>query len=804
MKPARRGVKVLVFFLFAALAFVHLLPLTLHPRRGVTDGMDTLLVAWIMTRLPQNLLAGAPLLDGKAFFPYDDSLRFSELFGPQAAVAYPVSLVSRNPLLAYNAVFFLSFVFAAFAMYLLVRDLTENDFAAVAAGAIFAFSSYPMMHTPHLQLLTTGFIPLAFRELHRFARSGAWKNAFLFALYFLLQGLSCIYYGLFFSSVLLVVLPVFAVLTFRRLGSARLAKLAAAVIPAGGILALFSLPYRGLFEKFAFFRELAAGADLGNYFAPIPRNVVWGKILSPLGQDEAYLFPGLAALVFLTVFLMDQAKLLEAIPKWWRRALLAVMGAAFILSGLLLATRGFDLSLGPLRITGHDPDAWAALFVLSALATVVSALVFDLRRKGDGAESGTGPVFLYIFLFIWALFLSFGSEVRVFGRSLFADETYGVLFTPFRWLFQNIPGFRGVRAPSRYAVFVLLAGAVLAGFGLTRFLGAFRTRRNRLVVAVALLLVLNVEFLAVPQRTVLTPSGEDIPPVYRWLKEQPGDFAVLELPVNNLISRDALFLYFSLFHGKRLVNGYSGFLPPATLNLRSVFRRFPIWENIEILRALDIRYLVVHMKGWTPHIQARTRERLATLFAGDVREVRRFSYAPRRPHSFEHLLGEDVVYEVLPGAVPRPPARPAELLPPERWSLSANINKPLLAALKDGNLESSWTTRRPKRSWDYLTVIMDEAAPVAEVRLRYHPADVSYQAAVTVAVETSLDGTAWKNHEFSYAAGDFIRGLVDDPRNPVQRFFLPGEPVRFVRMTQFGDNEPAAWTVAEVEVLFRK
>jgi len=804
MNPARSGVKVLVFFLLAALVFVHLLPLSLHPRRGITDGMDTLLVAWIMARLPQNLLAGAPLLDGRAFFPYADSLSFSELFGPQAAAAYPVSLASGNPLLGYNAVFFLSFVFAAFAMYLLVRELTENDFAAVAAGAVFAFSSYPMMHMAHLQLLTTGFIPLAFRELHRFARAGAWKNALLFALYFTLQAMSCIYYALFFSSVLLVVLPVFAVLQFRRLGIARLAKLAAAVIPAGGILALVSLPYSALLDKFAFTRELVPGADLGNYLAPVPRNVLWGKWLSPLGQDEAYLFPGLVALAFLFVFIMDRARLLEAIPKWWRRVLLAVMGVSLVLSVLLVATKGFDLSLGPLKLTAHDPDAWAALLVISALAVAVSALVLHLRRNRDGGEAGGGSAFLYLLLFIWALFLSFGSEVRVFGRTLFADETYGAIFTPFRWLFQNIPGFSGVRAPSRYAVFVVFAGAVLAGFGLARFFGALKTRRLRFVVAAALLLVLNAEFLAVPQRTILAPVGEDIPPVYRWLKGQPGDFAVIELPVNNLISRDALFLYFSLFHGKRLVNGYSGFLPPATLNLRSVFRRFPVWENIEILRALDVRYLVVHMKGWTPHIQARTRERLATIFARDVREVRSFSYAPRRPHSFEHLLGEDVVYEVLPGTMPRPPAAASEPLSPGRWGLSANVNKPLLDALRDGNIETRWTTRRPKRSWDYLTVVLDDAAPVSEVRLGYHPGDVSYQAAVTVAVETSVDGQTWKSHEFSYAAGEFIRGLVDDPKAPVQRFLLAGEPVRFVRLTQFGDNEPGPWTVAEIEVLVRK
>ena len=68
-----------------------------------------------------------------------------------------------------------SFVLAAFGMYLLVFDLTCSHPAAqggaraagLVAGMIYTFTSYKLMHLPHLQLLSSQWMPFAFLYLRR-------------------------------------------------------------------------------------------------------------------------------------------------------------------------------------------------------------------------------------------------------------------------------------------------------------------------------------------------------------------------------------------------------------------------------------------------------------------------------------------------------------------------------------------------------------------------------------------------------------------------------------------------------------
>ena len=56
------------------------------------------------------------------------------------------------------------------------------------------------------------------------------------------------------------------------------------------------------------------------------------------------------------------------------------------------------------------------------------------------------------------------------------------------------------------------------------------------------------------------PRYEQIPEVYKWLTDQPGR-VVAELPAGG-DERESKRMYYSLFHRKYLVNGFSGWVPP--------------------------------------------------------------------------------------------------------------------------------------------------------------------------------------------------------------------------------------------------
>ena len=56
-----------------------------------------------------------------------------------------------------------------------------------------------------------------------------------------------------------------------------------------------------------------------------------------------------------------------------------------------------------------------------------------------------------------------------------------------------------------------------------------------------------------------------MPPVYRWLKAQPADTAVLELPIGQqnavIWSQQALMTYYATYHWRPIVNGVGGYTP---------------------------------------------------------------------------------------------------------------------------------------------------------------------------------------------------------------------------------------------------
>ena len=112
-------------------------------------------------------------------------------------------------------------------------------------------------------------------------------------------------------------------------------------------------------------------------------------------------------------------------------------------------------------------------------------------------------------------------------------------------------------------------------------------------------------------------SAEPLPAVYAWLKSQPLDAPVIELPIlpnDGLFQRprfdDSVYLLRSTTHWKRLVNGYAGTEPAPYARIRDVMRDFPSDESVALLRSLDVRYVVVHLRGFGPNRRKAIEERL--------------------------------------------------------------------------------------------------------------------------------------------------------------------------------------------------
>jgi hypothetical protein len=100
------------------------------------------------------------------------------------------------------------------------------------------------------------------------------------------------------------------------------------------------------------------------------------------------------------------------------------------------------------------------------------------------------------------------------------------------------------------------------------------------------------------------------PPVYAALAGQP-DAVLLELPLTSAVpAREPVYMYFSTFHWRRLVNGYSGFTPRWYPELLTRMARFPDEETIDDLRGRGVDYVIVHGAFYAPEDYQRLVTRL--------------------------------------------------------------------------------------------------------------------------------------------------------------------------------------------------
>jgi len=170
---------------------------------------------------------------------------------------------------------------------------------------------------------------------------------------------------------------------------------------------------------------------------------------------------------------------------------------------------------------------------------------------------------------------------------------------PLHYLHGHVPGMGGIRAPARFVVVALLGLAILAAHGVA-FL---TTRLPRRVAPVAAFLIgafLLCE-LAAPIPRVDLPTGTDDLAVYRALATKPAG-AVVELPLIDPSAGDGFvwvfvetprMLYATLDWHPRL-NGYSGSFPDGYRETGNLANEVPAPEAFAALRALHVRYLVLH------------------------------------------------------------------------------------------------------------------------------------------------------------------------------------------------------------------
>jgi hypothetical protein len=128
------------------------------------------------------------------------------------------------------------------------------------------------------------------------------------------------------------------------------------------------------------------------------------------------------------------------------------------------------------------------------------------------------------------------------------------------------------------------------------------------------------------------PVGGQVPPVYRWLADQPVQ-PVLELPIAFTPGGPQLdYQYLSTYHWQTTPDGYSGFIPPRHGPLVYEMERFPSERSVSLLQALGVSTVVIHTDRYPADRWLAMRSALAGV--ADLTHVETF--------------GADQVYRVQP------------------------------------------------------------------------------------------------------------------------------------------------------------
>ena len=539
---------------------------------------DPVLVIWVLAWNCSQLLAilsgdvsrAATYFDANIFAPATHTLVYSEHFIGQALQVLPVYALTGNAVLCYNLLYLSTFVLSGVGAFLFVRELTGSRVAGFTAGLLFAFAPYRFPQSSHLQVLSSQWMPLALYGFRRYFDTGrrgplAWAAAAL-----VMQNLSCGYYLLYFSP--FAAAYVLAEMTARGLW--RAGRVWRDLGVAGvGIVALtlpFFLPYLALRDLQPSTRGLAEvsrySADVFSYLTAFSEHPIWGAIAQSFPRPEGQLFPGIGALVLAAIGIFwsgepEGSPLQKQEPlrkhTWIVTLLTATVAVHLVLFVAVLFGRRFAFDIGGTTLRVSD----ATQMLLRA--AIGGALVLILSQRARARTVAfLWPRGVWLVALLAAMWLSFGPSPTSMGRPL-------DLAAPYRVLYDVVPGFDGVRAPSRFWMIGLLSLSVLGGFGAARLA---RRPAGRVLLGLAWLLCLAEARVAPFVVNGMSPvpgfngpeprlrQRAEASAVYAAVGREPAGTVLAELPFGQP-DFDLRAMYYSTFHWRKLLNGYSGFTP---------------------------------------------------------------------------------------------------------------------------------------------------------------------------------------------------------------------------------------------------
>jgi len=498
-------------------------------------------------------------------------------FGMDEKSAYPswnainkwLTILTNN-IFAYNLEALFSFFAAGLFMYCLVFVLTGNVMAGIFSGIIYAFCPYHFARAwQHLGLAQIQWMPLYILLFLKMIQKPNFKHAFSAALaYFLVFSFDFYYAYFMFIITLGYILFIFIYLNKQR----------------------FIFHYKNGYEilkALTIFAVCAIFLTLP-YVYPIFQDMITRPSLPP-SVYNSFLRP------FEDLFIQSARPLSYLLP-----ATVHPVFGKFTENFIGSSFYGESFTEHTLYL------GWIPLILAFVAFRSWRGNRGGIKNSVGTASFGDSPLKedFYMGFFILLTIVAW-----LFSQPPWWNIGPIKIFMPSFFMYKVAPMFR---AYCRFGIVVILAVAVLAGFGLKFILERLRRQKTKIIITSLFCGLVLFEFWNYPPFKVINVSS--VPEAYYWLKSQPGDFTVAEYPIDK-DGANVMYMFFQAVHEKKIINGTT----PGTYanKIAQNIVKLSETKTIDILKHMGVRYILVHQDAY--------------LQSGLVEDMEELSKIPKAP-----------------------------------------------------------------------------------------------------------------------------------------------------------------------------
>jgi hypothetical protein len=530
------GINLVVFFLYFVLTILLTFPLIKTLTTQIADPVDPVLNAWILHHNFEIFKSFdfGNYFNTNIFYPYKDTLLYSETLLSTSLLSFPIYLLTDNILLTYNLIVFFSFTFSAFTAYLLANYYLKNRWASFTVGIVFGFALFRFSHVGHLQTITTYFIPLTILYFEKLIKKPSKKYAILFAICFILMAHASLYHMV-FTSIILGFIGLYRVITEKHYLSYK--KYITPFLMAGSIIFIAVVPVYYKYYTFSKSNFVKRDIKENALYSADPLSI----LIAPY-QNKLY---------------GKSCATLEKISK----------------TSLLCYEKNF----------------------FPGVTVVALCFVACLYKVGKNKKyfyigiTKHKNKLLFAFLIVTTFILGLGPYLKFLGST-------SSIKMPYFYLYYIFPPAQGTRVPARMDIMFYLFLGLLAGFGVRRLLKSDLKKASKYILFGVINLFVILEYWSTPilSKPVFNYKAE----AFQFLAKRDDIKVLVQLPMwvpmyGNLTD-DSSALLASTVHKKALLNGYSGYNPEGHEILSDyLVHKFPAEDSIKVLKGLNTDAVVL-------------------------------------------------------------------------------------------------------------------------------------------------------------------------------------------------------------------